>query len=38
MVVYECKLCNFSSKIKTHFNRHLKTKKHIANEKENMSN
>ena len=28
MVVYECSICNFSSKIKTHYNRHLNTKKH----------
>jgi hypothetical protein len=28
MVVYACGICGFSSKIKTHYNRHLKTKKH----------
>jgi hypothetical protein len=28
MVTYECVGCNFSSKIKTHYNRHLKTQKH----------
>ena len=33
MVIYDCKICNFSSKIKTHLNRHLKTKKHLNNEK-----
>ena len=33
MVLYECEACNFSSKIRTHFNRHLKTKKHINNTK-----
>ena len=32
-VIYDCKICNFSSKIKTHLNRHLKTKKHLNNEK-----
>jgi len=31
MVLYTCKCCNFSSNIKTHYNRHLKTKKHINN-------
>jgi len=31
MVIYDCKICNFSSKIKTHLNRHLKTKKHLNN-------
>ena len=31
MVLYECKMCDFSSNIKTHYNRHLKTKKHIRN-------
>jgi hypothetical protein len=32
MILYNCDYCNFSSKIKTHYNRHLKTKKHINNE------
>jgi hypothetical protein len=31
MVLYECVSCIFSSKIKTHYNRHLKTKKHQSN-------
>jgi hypothetical protein len=31
MVLYNCDCCNFSSKIKTHYNRHLKTKKHNDN-------
>jgi hypothetical protein len=31
MVFYECNLCNFSSKIKTHHFRHLNTKKHLNN-------
>jgi len=31
MVLYNCECCNFSSKIKTHYNRHLKTKKHSDN-------
>ena len=29
MVLYVCKICNFSSKIKTHYNNHLNTIKHI---------
>jgi hypothetical protein len=29
MVLYKCDCCNYSSNIKTHYNRHLKTKKHI---------
>ena len=32
MVIYDCKICNFSSKIKTHLYRHLNTKKHLTNE------
>lgn len=32
MVVYFCKFCNFSSNIKSHYNRHLNTKKHSVNE------
>ena len=28
MPVYICELCNFSTKIKTHYERHLNTKKH----------
>jgi hypothetical protein len=31
MVCYKCDTCMFSSKIKTHYNRHLKTKKHQSN-------
>ena len=26
---YTCELCNFGTNLKTDFNRHLKTKKHI---------
>jgi len=33
MVMYTCVCCNFGSTIKTHYNRHLKTKKHIKNSK-----
>ena len=29
MPSYDCDLCNFSTKLKTDFRRHLKTKKHI---------
>ena len=28
MVIYECNYCMFSSNIKSHYNRHLKTTKH----------
>ena len=28
MPKYICKCCDFQTKIKTHYNRHLKTKKH----------
>ena len=39
MVLYSCKICNFSSKIKTHYNRHLNTKKHANKiELENKKN
>ena len=31
MVLYSCECCYFSSKLKGDYNRHLKTKKHIAN-------
>jgi hypothetical protein len=31
MVNYICDVCNFSSNIKSHYNRHLKTKKHKNN-------
>ena len=34
MVLYTCGICNFSSTIKTHYKRHLKTKKHERNLKE----
>ena len=34
MPIYECGPCNFSSKIKTHYNRHLKTNKHLSRLKE----
>ena len=33
MVLYVCKMCNFSTKIKTHYNTHLNTLKHIKNSK-----
>jgi hypothetical protein len=36
MVLYKCDCCNYSSKIKTHYNRHLKTKKHITNSNESL--
>ena len=31
MVLYECKMCNYSTKLKTDYTRHLKTKKHRVN-------
>jgi len=31
MVLYSCKYCNFTSKLKTDYKRHLKTKKHERN-------
>ena len=31
MPLYECKLCNFSSKLKGDFSRHEKSKKHRNN-------
>jgi hypothetical protein len=33
MVFHKCEICNFSSKQKNDLNRHLKTKKHLNNEK-----
>ena len=32
MVLYKCNICKFTSKIKTHYNRHLKTLKHKINQ------
>ena len=37
MVLYTCDLCDFSSKLKTDYNRHLKTKKHIHNNENSLS-
>ena len=31
MPIYECKECNYQTKIKTHYIRHLNTKKHQNN-------
>ena len=31
MVLYKCLLCNYSSNIKSHYNRHLNSKKHKNN-------
>lgn len=33
MVVYFCNLCNTTTHIKSHYERHLLTKKHMTNEK-----
>ena len=31
MPLYTCNICNYSSKIKTQYKRHLNTKKHLRN-------
>ena len=31
MVLYNCDCCNFSSNLKSNYNRHLNTKKHLYN-------
>ena len=31
LMIYNCEFCNYSAKIKTHFNRHLNTRKHKIN-------
>ena len=31
MPLYHCAVCNFKTKLKTDYNRHLKTKKHKNN-------
>jgi len=38
MVSYECIICNYSTNIKSHLNRHLKTKKHRVNEETRRKN
>jgi hypothetical protein len=38
MPIYKCEPCNFSSKIKTHYNRNLKTTKHISRTEETPPN
>lgn len=35
MTLYKCELCNILTDLKSNYNRHLKTKKHIKNVKEN---
>ena len=37
MVLYKCECCIFVSNIKTHYNRHLKTKKHLYNSETSLS-
>ena len=34
MVLYKCEICNFSSKYKNDYFRHLNTKKHLNKSKE----
>tara|TARA_Y100000389_G_scaffold38998_1_gene33391 strand:+ start:7748 stop:8566 length:819 start_codon:yes stop_codon:yes gene_type:complete len=31
MTIYKCKVCNYKTSIKTHYDRHIKTKKHKQN-------
>ncbi len=38
MVLYNCKTCNYSTKYKYDFNKHLKTKKHRVNEDYSIKN
>ena len=35
MPLYKCELCNFETKIKPHFNRHIGTAKHKKKYKQN---
>ena len=37
MVVYECSICMFSSKLNANYNRHLKTRKHLRNSDTSLS-
>jgi len=37
MVVYYCNICKISTSIKSHYERHLLTQKHIMNEKSNIT-
>ena len=37
MPLYECTICNLSTKIKQHYERHLNTKKHIRNYNNSLS-
>jgi hypothetical protein len=38
MVSYDCIICNYSTNIKSHLNRHVKTKKHHLNEEYSVKN
>ncbi len=38
MVSYDCIICNYSTNIKSHLNRHVKTKKHRLNEEYSVKN
>ena len=37
MPIYECKICNLKTSLKTDYKRHLKTKKTLKKPKRNMS-
>ena len=36
-MIYECKICKITKKLKTDYTRHLSTKKHIINVKQHIA-